>query len=328
MSLIRPLPSLRQLRYLTAVADTLHFGRAAERCLVTQSTLSAGIAELETLLGVILIERQARRQVVLTPLGQGIVERARALLADAEALVDTAKAGSEPLASDLRLGVIPTVGPYVLPLALSLTRASYPDLRLYLREDQSARVVNDVEAGRLDVALLALPYDIGGLVSMPLWGEDMVVLLPSEHPLASAGPAISLDSLAEGEMLLLEDGHCLRDHALAACGLAAVRAGGGPFNRSREAFQATSLSTLIQMVASGLGMTLVPRPAAQVLADQTAGVVQRDLSSPLVSPARTIVLIWRPGSPRASEFRMFGDLLRQCIPASLPCIPVATRRAL
>jgi len=325
MSLVRPLPSLRQLRYLAAVAETLHFGRAAERCLVTQSTLSAGIGELEDLLGITLIERQARRQVVLTPLGLAIVERARTLLADAEALVDTAKAGAEPLGSDLRLGVIPTVGPYVLPLALAASRAAYPNLRLYLREDQSARVVNDVEAGRLDLALIALPYETGTLVSLPLWGEDMVVLLPPNHPLCEGGPAISLDALVSGEMLLLEDGHCLRDHALAACGLSVLRASGGPLTRSREAFQATSLSTLVQMVASGLGLTLVPRPAAAVLA-ASGQVAVRDLAEPLASPARTIVLVWRAGSPRASEFKLFGELLRACIPTQLPCTPMATRR--
>lgn len=321
MSIVRPLPSLRQLRYLAAVAETLHFGRAAERCLVTQSTLSAGIAELETLLGITLIERQARRQVVLTPLGLSIVERARTLIADAEALVDTAKAGAEPLGSDLRLGVIPTVGPYVLPAALAATRREYPSLRLYLREDQSARVVSDVEAGRLDVGLLALPYDTGTLVTMPLWGEEMVVLLPSGHPFTEGGVPISVERLTEGELLLLEDGHCLRDHALTVCGLASSRAGQAQNSvaRPREAFQATSLSTLVQMVGSGLGLTLVPRPAAAVLAGQGAGIEVRDLDIEQVTPARTIVLVWRPGSPRAREFRMLGDILKATIPAASPC---------
>ncbi|GAB3116025.1 LysR substrate-binding domain-containing protein [Novispirillum itersonii subsp. nipponicum] len=305
-TLMRPLPTLRQLRYLVTVAETLHFGKAAEKCFVTQSTLSAGIQDLEDLLGVTLIERQSRRKVVITPLGDDIIQRARKLLTDAEALSDAARAGADPLAGDLRLGVIPTIGPYVLPGVMPAARRAYPDLRLFLREEQSARLLSDLDAGRVDAGLLALPYETGDLVVHPLWREDVVALLPQGHPLADQPRLYDRDLLGV-DLLMLEDGHCLRDHALQACGLR------GP--RENEAFQATSVRTLVQMVANGLGVTLLPRSALPVEISDGAPVVIRPLDGAV--PARTIALVWRRASPRGRDFRLLGDLLIANAPAGM-----------
>lgn len=303
------LPTLRQLRYLVTVAETLHFGKAAEACHVTQSTLSAGIRDLEDLLGVVLIERTSRRKVVLTPLGEDLVARAREILADAEALVAAARAGAEPLAGDLRLGVIPTIGPYVLPRAIPEVRRAYPDLRLYLREEQTARLLEDLDAGRIDAGLLALPYDIGDLAVRELWQEDVVVALPAGHALARA-KAISDGALEGADLLMLEDGHCLRGHALQACGLRKPR--------DNEVFQATSLNTLVQMVASGLGVTLLPRSAVGAEVPSGTGVVVRELEN--AHPARTIALVWRRANPRARDFHLLADILRTHAPPGV--VPV------
>lgn len=302
---MKPLPTLRQLRYLVAVADYLHFGRAAERCNVTQSTLSAGIQELETQLRVQLLERRTKRQVVVTPMGEEVVERARALLADAEALVDSAAAAAAPLSGPLRLGVIPTIGPYVLPRALPALRKAHPDLKLFLREDQTARLLALLAEGRLDVALLALPYDMGALRTLDLWDEDVVVAMPQDHPLAAV-ERVSEEALAQEEVLMLEDGHCLREHALTACALSR-RPGGN------ESFQATSLNTLVQMVANGLGVTLLPRSAVPVEVAAAPGVVTRELEH--ARTARTVALAWRPGAARQRDFALLAERLKAHAPA-------------
>lgn len=295
---MRPLPTLRQLRYLVTVAETLHFGQAAELCFVTQSTLSAGIQELESLLGITLIERQSRRKVVMTPLGVALVERARSILADAEALVDAAHAGAEPLVGDLRLGVIPTIGPYVLPRILPEIRQSYPSLKLFLREEQTARVLDDLTRGRIDCGLIALPFDTGDLALRELWREDVVAVVPATHRLASKG-SLSDDDIASVDLLMLEDGHCLRDHALQACGLRKPK--------DNEVFQATSVGTLVQMVGSNLGITLIPRTAIPVEVGNDKTVVVRNLQQ--AQPARSLALVWRSSNPRAADFQLLGDLL-------------------
>lgn len=301
---MKPLPTLRQLRYLVTVAETLHFGRAAEQCLVTQSTLSAGIQELETLLRVRVLERRTKRQVVLTPLGEDIVARARRILADAEALVDIAAAAAEPLSGPLRLGVIPTIGPYVLPRVLPAVRDAYPDLKLFLREDQTARLLEQLGDGRLDVALLALPYDVGDLETLPLWDEDVVVAAPADHRFAALS-RVPEEALAGETVLMLEDGHCLREHSLQACSL--VRRPG-----ANESFQATSLNTLVQMVGNGLGITLLPRSAVPVEVGRGAPVVVRDLE--MARAARTVALCWRPGTAHRRDFRLLAALLKQHAP--------------
>jgi LysR family hydrogen peroxide-inducible transcriptional activator len=293
------LPTPRQLRYLCALAEHLHFGRAAAACAVTQSTLSAGLQELEAMLGATLVERTKRR-VMLTPLGRELAVRARQLLRAEEDMVALAQSAAEPLSGELRLGIIPTIGPYLLPAALPLLRARYPKLRLYLREEQTADLTLGLTEGRLDLVVLALPYEIGDLETMAIGKDELFLVCPADHPLAAV-TAVSSADLSNAEMLLLEDGHCLRHHALEACELA------GPGRR--EAFQGTSLKTLVAMVAGGLGVTLLPGIA---LASEIGGdgqLVARPLTTP--AAAREIALAWRKSSPREAEFRLFGELLRE-----------------
>ncbi|WP_081581791.1 LysR substrate-binding domain-containing protein [Pararhodospirillum photometricum] len=303
---MKPLPTLRQLRYLVAVSETRHFGRAADACAVTQSTLSAGVQELETLLGVRLIERRSRRQVVFTPLGEELVTRARGLLADAEALVDAAQAGTRPLTGDLHLGVIPTIGPYLLPRLVPSLRTAYPGLKLYLREETSASLLARLHAGRLDVALMALPYAIGDLPRQELISEPVVLALPEGHPLAGL-PEIPLEALAEETLLMLEDGHCLREHAMEACRLTR--------SRQNEAFQATGLATLARMVAGGVGLTLIPALAVPEEARGGSGITVRPVAG--ASSARTLALLWRPGSPRARDYSLLAAAIERTARAVL-----------
>ncbi|MBY0430001.1 MAG: tRNA lysidine(34) synthetase TilS, partial [Rhodospirillales bacterium] len=304
---MRPLPTLRQLRYLVALADHLHFGRAAEACLVTQSTLSAGLQELETLMGVMLVER-TRRRVMLTPLGTEMVARARLLLREAEDLTDTARAAAEPLTGPLRLGVIPTIGPYLLPRALPALREAYPRLKLYLREDLSARLLDQLNSGALDALLLALPYPAEEVEFEELCQDDFLLVAPPSHPLA-ARPKLVPEDLAGSELLLLEEGHCLREHALAACRLAAP---GG--------VQGTSLATLVQMVAGGLGVTLLPRLAVEGDVLRGTDLVARPVEG---GEARRLGLMWRRSSPRGREFRLLAQALRQARPPVPPLVRAA-----
>ena len=295
---MRVLPTLRQLKYLVAIAEHRHFGRAADDCLVTQSTLSAGLRELEDLLGVTLVGR-GKRQATLTPVGEDIVERARALLRAADELVDAAQAGGQPLTGLLRLGVIPTVAPYLLPQALPDLRGAYPELRLYLREEQTARLLELLGRGRLDGALIALPYATGGLEEMPLGDDPLLIACPKEHHFAQR-VAIDVGELSGEPLLLLEDGHCLRNHALTACRLLP--------GQTNEDLQATSLSTLLQMVAGGLGLTLVPRLAVEIETRREPALAVIPFRDG--APARTIALVWRPQSVRAPDLRLLGEALR------------------
>jgi LysR family transcriptional regulator, hydrogen peroxide-inducible genes activator len=296
MSIIN-LPSLRQLRYLVALAEHRHFGRAATASHVTQSTLSAGLKELEGLLGVTLVER-TKRSVMLTTLGQDIVRRAQRLLAEAEELVETARAGGEPLAGPLRLGVIPTIGPYLMPRAVTRLRRAFPKLQLYLREEQTAPLLEKLVGGALDLALIALPYEVGDLETMPIAEDEILLAAPVAHPLAAL-PRVDDRKLRDQPLLLLEDGHCLRAHALAACRLT----GAG----RNEVFQGTSLRTLIQMVAGGLGLTLVPRLAVPVEVPADSGV--RTVPLGPGQHARTLALTWRRSAARADAYRRLGEVL-------------------
>lgn len=290
------IPTLRQWRYLVTLAENRHFGRAAEACFVTQSTLSAGIQELETQLGAPLVDR-TKRKVVLTPLGEELAGRARELLANAEDMVLLARAASAPLSGPLRLGVIPTISPFLLPRVLPSLRKRFPDLRLFLREDLTARLVDQLQAGKLDLLLLALPYEGAGLDTMTLFDDNFLVASRSDHALAKRS-GVKLDDLAEAPLLLLEDGHCLRDHALAACRL--------PPSPRRDGFAATSLHTLVQMVDSGLGVTLLPQLALDAGILRGTDVVARPLAE---DAARHIGLAWRRGTQRAKEFTLFGEAL-------------------
>lgn len=295
---MKAIPSMRQLRYLIAVSEEGHFGRAAETCFVTQSTLSAGIQDLEDLLGVILIERTKRR-VSMTPLGLDIVARARRIIREAEEITDAAKAGAEPLSGDLRLGVIPTIGPYLMPQIQRKLHKAFPRLRLYLREEQSKNCVSMMQKGLLDVIILALPYPVEGLECMKLADDGLVVACPKGHDLTTR-KRVDEGLLASEPLMLLEDGHCLRDHALESCPLVA--------GARNEVFQATSVNTLVQMVANGLGITLLPEMAVPVEAGKGTGVVTIPITG--AKKVREIALCWRKGTVRADEYRKLGEVFK------------------
>lgn len=295
---MRTVPTLRQLRYLVAVVDRCHFGQAAAACNVSQSTLSAGIQELEDLLGAPLLER-TKRTVVPTALGRDVADRSRDLLKGAEELMDVAQAAREPMAGPLRLGVIPTVGPFLLPRALPRLRETFPKLQLYLREDQTARLLERLDAGELDAVLLALPYALSDLEVMDLGEDRFSVVYPADHRLPATG-AVTPADIARENLLLLEDGHCLRDQALAACELESAR--------RNTAFNGTSLHTLVQMVANGLGVTLMPQMALDAGIVRGLDVAVRPMADG--TQHRRIGLVWRRTSARKETFRRLGEALR------------------
>lgn len=290
------LPTLRQLRYLVALAEHRHFGRAAEACFATQSTLSAGLQELESLLGVTLVER-TKRKVLMTPLGEEVALRARDLLRGAEDIADLAMSHRRPLSGRLRLGVIPTIAPFLLPRVLPRLRSAYPDLKPALREDLTARLLERLANGEMDVAVLALPYDAPEMEMEALATDPFVLACPPRHPLADKETITGAD-LADCDLLLLEEGHCLRDHALAACSLPAPRRG--------EGILGTSLGTLVQMVAAGMGVTLLPRMAVEAGILGGTDLVTRPLAG---GGARQLGLAWRKSSARKEEFRLLGRAL-------------------
>ncbi|MCG6875094.1 MAG: hydrogen peroxide-inducible genes activator [Betaproteobacteria bacterium] len=294
---MRALPSLRQLRYLVAIAEHLNFTRAAEACFVTQSTLSAGLKELETILGAQVVERD-RRSVVVTPLGREIADRARSLIAEAEDLVDLAAGSAEPMSGTLRLGVIPTIAPFLLPKALPGLRDCYPALKLVLREDLTGNLLARLRDGELDLALIALPYDTGELRVQPLFDDEFWLAGPEGDPALKAKRPPFAGPIAE-RLLLLEEGHCLRDHTLAAC-----EPGRTP---SASGLEATSLLTLMQMVESGLGLALVPELALRSGALNNTGLVARPLAPP--APRRTIALVARHTTARAAELGALAEFL-------------------
>jgi LysR family transcriptional regulator, hydrogen peroxide-inducible genes activator len=293
------LPSVRHLRHLLALYDCGHFGRAAEACRVTQSTLSASIKELEAVLEATLVDRTKRR-VVLTPVGIETVERARRIIKDIEDLVSFTASAREPLSGALRMGAIPTVGPFLLPRVLPGLRDSYGRLKLYLVEDLTERLIDSLHRGQLDVVLLAFPYDCGAVETAILFEDPFVVGLPSNHPLAKEG-AVKPQRLWNADLLLLKDGHCLRDHALSACHLAD--------RRRTEGFEATSLPTLVQMVDNGLGITLLPWLAVEAGLLLGTGLVTRPLLAN--DPTRKIGLVWRRGTGRREEFRLLAKELTE-----------------
>jgi LysR family hydrogen peroxide-inducible transcriptional activator len=293
------LPSLRQLRYLTVLAEKLNFRAAAEACFVTQSTLSAGIKELETQLGAQLVERD-KRSVRITHAGQLVIERARRLIAEAGDLVETVRAAREPLCGELRLGAIPTIAPFLLPRALPPLRKRYPRLRLFLREDLTARLLDQLRAGELDAALIALPYDTGELELRKLFRDEFQFVSRKDHPLAAA-KTVPVERLEPDEVILLEEGHCLREHAIQACG--AKRAG------ERSGIEATSLPTLLQMVEGGLGVTLLPEAALAADILHGTHLVARPFASRV--PARTLALAARPSSARGKDLDLLAEFLSQ-----------------
>ena len=289
------LPTLRQLGHLVALAEARHFGKAAAATHVTQSTLSASIKELEETLQASLVDR-TKRKVVLTPLGTDVAERARRILDQAEEISRLAQRESAPLSSTLRMGVIPTIGPFLLPSVLPRLRRAYPKLRLYLTEDLSARLVEQLHSGAIDVALLALPFDAGNVDERILFEDVFKLATPKDHTLA-ARKSIRMDELKPEELLLLKEGHCLREHAMEACRLTDPK--------QAEVVEATSLHTLVQMVDNGLGTTLLPQIAIDggILRGTTITVV------PFAGdqPTRKIGLIWRRGTGRGAEFYLLGS---------------------
>lgn len=293
------LPTLKQLQYLVALKDHGHFGRAADACFVTQSTLSAGLRELESLIGITLVER-TRRVVRFTPLGLRIAEKAQRVLREAEELGDLARAAGKPLSGDLRMGVIPTIAPFLLPRILPRLRAAWPDLKLYLREETTGAACDSLHRGHLDCVLLALPYHCGDIESVDLFLDRLFVAYP-EGEMDGPAPGIPADDIDESRLLLLEDGHCLKDHALAACNR--------PELRAEAAMLGTSLHTLVQMVDNGLGVTLLPKMALDAGILENTHVVAKPLAAD--HPARRIALAWRRGSPREKEFRLLADALRE-----------------
>ena len=292
------LPTLKQLQYLVALHTHGHFGRAAEACFVTQSTLSAGIKELETLIDVTLVER-TRRVVRFTPLGLRVAEKARRILRETEDLADMVRAEGNPLAGELRLGVIPTIAPFLLPALLPRLREQWPDLKLYLREETSQAACDSLHRGQLDCVLLALPYRCGDVDSAFLFDDRLLIAFP---PGGADGlpDTVSAGVIDEDKLLLLEDGHCLKDHALAACNR--------PELRSEASIMGTSLHTLIQMVDNGLGMTLIPEMAVKAGILDNTHVEARLLAADHAS--RRIALVWRKGSPREKEFQLLANALK------------------
>jgi len=301
------LPTLRQLHYLKLLAEQGSFGRAAEAAHVTQPTLSSGIQELERTLGAPVVDR-ARSGVILTAVGEEALRRATVILNEAEELVEAAKNAGQPLTGRFRLGVIPTVAPFLLPRVLPLLRARFPKLRLFLREDLTQRLIASLKAGQLDAALIALPFHMHGLNWAHVSDDELLAAMPAGHPLAklkSTDPA----ALEDEDLILLEDGHCLRDHALAACGLKPPKTAAG-----EEGFAATSLPTLVQMVSSGLGVTFLPAMAVNAGLTDPASVATRPIAPAGLNgegASREIVVAWRAGSNRAAEGRLLAEVLRE-----------------
>jgi LysR family hydrogen peroxide-inducible transcriptional activator len=293
------LTSLKQLHYLVALSEQLNFTRAAETCFVTQSTLSAGLKELEALLGAQLVERD-RQTVLMTPIGLEVAQRARAILAATQDMVEIAAGAAESMTGLLRLGVIPTIAPFLLPQSLQLLRERYPALRLALREDLTANLLARLEDGQLDIALIALPHDTANALLEPLFDDDLWVVGRKGDPQLKAARVAITPSLAE-RLLLLEEGHCLRDHALYACG-ASIR-------RSWEGVEATSLLTLVQMVESGFGVGLVPEMAVRSGLTASAELVTRPMAKP--APKRTIALAARRSTPRLADLKALGEVIRR-----------------
>jgi LysR family hydrogen peroxide-inducible transcriptional activator len=297
--------TLRELRYLVALAEHGHFGRAAEACHVSQPTLSTQLKKLEDELGVIVFERTSK-VLRVTPIGLTIVDQARKVLAGADAIVDLARETTAALAGPLTLGVIPTLGPYLLPWLVPLLKRAYPDLRLILNEDLTDDLIERLRAHRLDAAVLALPIAGDDLEIRPLFDEPFFFACPREHPLATA-EAVSDVDLRSQRLLLLTDGHCLRDQALAVCGHHG-------FSGEDDAadFCATGLETLRQMVAAGMGATLLPALAIGRAEEQPFAV------RPLATGAsRRIGLVWRRSYPKGADLELLARLIRDGLPSAV-----------
>jgi len=290
------LPTLKQLKYLLALSETKHFGRAAERCFVSQPAFSVAIKELESLLNVQLVDR-TNKSVTITNIGERVIQQAQLCLQDAEGLLDIAKDFQAPLSGMLKMGVIPTIAPFLLPKVLPAIRKQFPQLDLYFKEDQTEKIYHQLMSGQLDIILLALPYDLKNTEQQVLFNDRF--LLASKRKSTLVNPeTYSLNKLDSESILLLEEGHCLRDHALSACKLHK------PDKISR--FNATSLFTLVQMVESDLGITFLPEMARGSAMLKGAKIKLTELEE---KSFRQIGLVWRKGSARAEEFKQLGNFI-------------------
>lgn len=295
------LPTLRQLQFLIALADHGSFSRAAEACRVTQPTLSAAIKEIEGLIGTALVERSARASR-LTTAGDVAVSHARRILTEANDMVASARGAGVPLTGTFRLGAIPTIAPFVLPDAVKQLRADYPSLQLYLREDKTADLLAGLHTRALDAAIIALPWETPGISTMTLAPDRFLLACPTGHDLHKKA-ALSTNDLEGQPVLLLEDGHCMRKHALSVCSKARVD--------RQDDLAATSLHTMIQMVAGGLGVSLVPEMAARAGIANGIGVHITPFDED--PPSRDVAIAWRTGSIRETEARMIGDVARRAM---------------
>ena len=294
--------NFRDLRYLVAVADHQHFGRASAACYVSQPTLSTQIKKLESYLGVQLVERTSKR-VLVTPVGQIITERARQILNEVDDLVSVARAAGDPMSGDLRIGIIPTLGPYLIPHLFPVLQTRYPKLRMLLHEERTRGLVERLQEGTLDAAIMGVPVPDEGLVARSLFQEPFEVALPVDHPLATQSQ-IARQDLDDTPMLLLEEGHCMRDQALDFCSRVGAR--------QDQDFRATSLETLRQMVATGAGVTLMPTLAVQAAGTQTEGLAVRPFAG--APPVRELAIYRRRGCAREPVISALAELIRDLPP--------------
>ncbi|MFI6595438.1 LysR substrate-binding domain-containing protein [Nonomuraea sp. NPDC050536] len=295
-------PTLAQLRSFLAVAEHLHFREAATVLRMSQPTLSGNIAALEELLDTQLLERTTRK-VLLTPVGERVAEHARRVLAAVDDLMSEAAQNRSPFSGPAHLGVIPTVAPYVLPALLPMFARRFPDLKLTVHEAKTETILAEVREGRLDMVLLALPTEVGGLVEEPLYDEDFLLALPEDHPLAADSGPISRDALKNLDIVLLNQGHCLREQAIDVCREVGARATATTY--------ATSLPTLVQLVAGGLGVTLLPESAVPVETGKRVRLALRRFADP--APGRTIGLAYRASSARAAEYAQLAKAVRTAV---------------
>jgi LysR family transcriptional regulator, hydrogen peroxide-inducible genes activator len=289
--------NLKDLKYLVALADTGHFGRAAQRTFVSQPTLSAQLKKLEEYLGVKLVERHPKN-VQLTEVGKEIVARARRMLSEGDEIVALARNNTDPLSGKLKVALIPTIGPYLLPRVMQKLRKALPQLGLMLYEHQTEELLKRLRDGEIDLGILALPVDMEGLESRRLYREEFTVALPSDNALAQK-PSIKASDLKGQTLLLLEDGHCLRDQALEVCSRIDVH--------EAEDFRATSLETLRHMVVAGLGVTLLPELAVESPFGSQRGLVIRQFNKP--APSRTVGAVWRKSTTRAAAIEAVCDTI-------------------
>ena len=290
--------NFRALQYFVKLAELKHFSKAADACFVSQPTLSTQIRKLEEELGVSLVER-APRKIMLTPIGEDIAHRARHVLRDIEHIKDAARRSRDPQTGTIKLGIFPTLAPYLLPHVIPVIRQRYPELRIQLAEEKTDEILNMLDQGRLDAGLLALPVEEHGMEIEMLFEEPFVMAMPSSHPLSDK-QSISLSDLEGTELLLLEEGHCLRQHALAVCEMAGAH--------ERVDFHATSMETLRQMVAANAGVTLMPVLSVKPPIASTENIALRPFNAP--APSRTIALVWRSSSPLGGFLRKLADSLK------------------